>query len=543
MEPVVRFENVSKAFSLYKKKSDLLLDIFSSKKNKREFLALDNISFEVLKGETIGIVGINGSGKSTMSNLLSQVAPPTNGSIKIKGETSLVAISAGLNNFLSGIENIELKCLMHGLSKSEIEKIKPDIIEFADIGEFIHQPIKSYSSGMKSRLGFAISVHIQPDILVIDEALSVGDSTFYQKCLDKFDEFKEQGKTIFFISHSLSQVQSISDRIIWLNFGKIEMFDETEKVVKEYDRFVNWFNELSKNEKKEYRNEMLKGQIKKNKQINSQTIIERRRAKKSKKFERFIVSFQFTLLLVYFILSTILMFIDDPLNAFSQEDTKMVESDRIIDEETNNGELAVDVNAKLVENNGFINSSSAVVYENEDLEYEIGSLNFLDEVYIDELIGDSVYKVNTEYGEGYINSSEVILEDQFDLTPYSSIDDFVFLFPETIVDSYNFFFSFLGEEYDMITGTMQGITDDYVTDSIRVIELSNEGVSYIFNENLTSVSLVIENINLNEKSEEILQQANLSSDTLYYYKLDEYDVVLNLEGGLITFHLNDLVQP
>src|SRR5690625_5178854 len=260
MEPIVRFSNVSKTYSLFKKKSDQLFDVFALNKNGKNFSALSNISFEVFKGETVGIIGINGSGKSTLSNLLAQIIPPTTGQIEIDGETSLVAISAGLNNHLTGLENIELKCLMHGMEKDEIKKITPSIIEFADIGEFISQPIKSYSSGMKSRLGFAISDHIEPDILVIDEALSVGDSTFYQKCLDKFDEFKLQGKSIFFISHSLSQVKSISDRIMWLNFGSIQKFGDKATVAKEYQAFIKWFNTLTKKQQKAYREKMLNSQ-------------------------------------------------------------------------------------------------------------------------------------------------------------------------------------------------------------------------------------------------------------------------------------------
>jgi len=253
----VILRNVAKKYKMYSRTSDKLLDIVMPKGYGEDFYALRNISFEAEKGDVIGIIGVNGSGKSTLSNIISGIIPPTSGSIEINGDVALIAINSGLDNQLTGRENIELKCLMLGFNKRQIKKLEPEIIEFSEIGKFIDQPVKNYSSGMKSRLGFAISVNINPDILIIDEALSVGDKIFADKCEAKMNEFKEKGKTIFFISHSLRQIKNFCEKALWIEYGEVKAFGEVSEVVPKYEKFLKDYKAMSEIERKEYREKVM----------------------------------------------------------------------------------------------------------------------------------------------------------------------------------------------------------------------------------------------------------------------------------------------
>lgn len=262
MEKAIDVYNVTKKYKLYKNMRERLLDLIAPKEYGEEFYALTGVDFSANKGDVVGFVGINGSGKSTLSNILAGVVPETSGTVNINGEPALIAVASGLKGDLSGRDNIELKMLMLGFKQEEIKKLEPEIIEFAELEKFIDQPVKSYSSGMKSRLGFAISVNIDPDILIIDEALSVGDKTFAEKSLAKMKEFKAQGKTMIFVSHSIGQMKQFCEKILWLEYGMVKDYGTTAEVLPKYENFVREFKTKSKEEKDLYRKEAMKRQIK-----------------------------------------------------------------------------------------------------------------------------------------------------------------------------------------------------------------------------------------------------------------------------------------
>lgn len=260
MEKSVVVKNLTKKYKLYANNSEKFKDIFLPKDYGESFYALKNVSFEANHGDVIGFVGVNGSGKSTLSNIIAGIVPQTSGKVEIDGQASLIAVSAGVNNELTGRENIELKCLMLGFTKDKIKELEPEIIEFSELGKFIDQPVKSYSSGMKSRLGFAISVNTNPDVLIIDEALSVGDKAFAEKCLAKMNEFKERGKTMFFISHSIGQMKQFCEKGIWLENGQLKMAGSIKEVIPAYEEFLAQYKKMSNQQKKEFREQGFKKQ-------------------------------------------------------------------------------------------------------------------------------------------------------------------------------------------------------------------------------------------------------------------------------------------
>ena len=234
-------------YKLYENPMDRLKESLglTRKKRYKEHYALNNVSFQVKKGETVGIIGTNGSGKSTILKIITGVLNPTQGEVVVDGRISaLLELGAGFNGEYSGIENVYLNGQMIGFSKEEIDAKLQDILDFADIGDFIHQPVKTYSSGMFVRLAFAVAINIEPEILIVDEALSVGDVFFQAKCYRKFEEFKEMGKTILFVSHDLSSIGKYCDRVVLLNKGEKLAEGDAKEMVNLYRRvLVNQYDE------------------------------------------------------------------------------------------------------------------------------------------------------------------------------------------------------------------------------------------------------------------------------------------------------------
>lgn len=225
-ETVIKFDSVTKIYKLYKSDRQRFLSIFSSRVAHKENRAVDNISFDISRGEGVALLGKNGAGKSTILKMITEVTFPTSGRITVNGRVSaLLELTAGFDSEFTGRENIYLKGNIMGMSDSQIKEVEEAIVEFAEIGDYIDQPVRTYSSGMKARLGFSINVNVNPEILIIDEALSVGDKAFRSKCVSKVRSIMEAGDvTLLFVTHSSGFAREFCDRGIVLEKGKI-IFD------------------------------------------------------------------------------------------------------------------------------------------------------------------------------------------------------------------------------------------------------------------------------------------------------------------------------
>lgn len=236
----ISVENVFKDFRIYDKPQDRLVELLLRKPRHRMFHVLQDISFSVLEGKSLGIVGDNGAGKSTLMKLLVGTLEPSGGTIDIRGQVAaLLELGAGFHPEFSGRRNIHLNASLLGVPDDDIDALENDIIEFSELRDFIDRPVKTYSSGMYVRLAFSIATMVRPDVLVIDEALSVGDIAFQKKCVQRMNEFREQNKTMVFCSHSMYHVQELCDTAIWLENGKIREIGKSAEVVAHYEDYSN----------------------------------------------------------------------------------------------------------------------------------------------------------------------------------------------------------------------------------------------------------------------------------------------------------------
>ncbi len=221
-QPIIVFDHVSKLYTLYKNDKERFLSLFHRKKSLKTNLALNDVSLSINRGESVGIIGSNGAGKSTLLKMVTGVTFPTSGTVAVRGQVAaLLELTAGFSQEMTGRENIYLKGYLLGLKDEQIRDIEDNIIEFADLGDYIDQPVRTFSSGMKMRLGFAININTKPEILVVDEALSVGDAAFKKKCKNKIAELIKNGVTVLYVSHSMEGVQAICQRAIYLKKGTV----------------------------------------------------------------------------------------------------------------------------------------------------------------------------------------------------------------------------------------------------------------------------------------------------------------------------------
>lgn len=237
----ISVKDVTKVYQLYEKPIDRLKEAMSiTKKNyHKDFFALDKVSFDVEKGQTVGIIGTNGSGKSTILKIITGVLTPTEGTVEVNGKISaLLELGAGFNSEYTGIENIYMNGTMMGYTREEMDAKLPEILEFADIGDFVHQPVKTYSSGMFVRLAFALAINVEPEILIVDEALSVGDVFFQAKCFRKIDEIRQKGTTVLMVTHDMGSVIKYCEKVVLLNRGHFVAEGEAGEMVDLYKKIL-----------------------------------------------------------------------------------------------------------------------------------------------------------------------------------------------------------------------------------------------------------------------------------------------------------------
>ena len=242
--PILEVKNITKIYKIYKSNFDRLKEIFLKKTCHKEFIANKDVSFDLYEGETLGIIGVNGAGKSTILKMIAGVIVPTSGEIKRHGRvTALLELGTGFNQEMTGYENIFLNGTLIGMSKEEIEKKISQIIDFSELGEYIDEPMKTYSSGMVMRLAFSIAIFSEPQILIVDEALSVGDAHFSAKCTKALRQRKEQNMSIIYVSHDLNSLKLLCDRVILLNKGEIVEEGDPESVINIYNLLISKLND------------------------------------------------------------------------------------------------------------------------------------------------------------------------------------------------------------------------------------------------------------------------------------------------------------
>jgi len=246
MQVAIEFDNVTKRYPLYHHIGSGIKElIFNPRRalsllSGKSYLAIENISFKINKGESVALIGRNGAGKSTSLGLVAGVIKPSLGKVHVQGRVaSMLELGGGFHPELTGRENIRLNATLLGLRKHEIKRKIDDIIAFSELGEFIDEPIRVYSSGMLAKLGFSVITQVEPDILIIDEVLAVGDISFQKKCIDVINSFKKKGVTILFVSHSMGDISKVCDKVIWIENHKIKRIGSSEQVIKEYKDYMD----------------------------------------------------------------------------------------------------------------------------------------------------------------------------------------------------------------------------------------------------------------------------------------------------------------